>query len=391
MKILLLQAMGYFVSYSGACKANRFLMEDISNCGHNCCVITVAPNDNGLNDAAMLKDLLDSGEVKLIKSDDISKVYESNGVEIHSIHNYSKLSAYVQKFVKIFTPDWVLVTEDRVPELLQIALETAPGRVVELAHSQAALPFGPECYEQNSEHTGLLKRTTGIIASSNYVKNYLLKWGSLESITLPFPVHGRGPFHYYDNFDEGFITMINPSDIKGLSIFLELVRRFPEYPFAAVPTWATTSENIRVLESYPNVTLLPRANDIDDILRVTKILLVPSLWGEAFGAIIVDGMLRGIPVLASHVGGTSEAKLETEYLIPVNPIMEYTSELDERLIPIPIIPQQDLTPWFTAVEKLISNREHYKAVSEEAKKASDLYLSRIDSNMLLSCFEIFTG
>ncbi|MFF2480085.1 glycosyltransferase [Paenibacillus sp. NPDC058071] len=391
MKILLLQAMGYFISYSGACKANRFLMEDLSGCGHECRVITVAPNDNGLSDAAMFQELLDSGEIKHIHSGEVSEVYESNGVEVHSIHNFSKLDTYVLEIAKKFAPDWVLVTEDRVPELLRLGLEAAPDRVVELAHSQVALPFGPECYEENPEHADLLKQTAGIIASSSYVKDYLLKWGSLESIPFPFPVHGRGPFHHYDNFENGFITMINPSDIKGLPIFLELAKRFPNLPFAAVPTWATTSENIRQLEALPNVTLLPRVNDIDEILKKTRILIVPSLWGEAFGAIIVDGMLRGIPVLASHVGGTSEAKLQTDYLIPVNPIVAYKSEWDERLIPIPVIPEQDLTPWFAAVERLVSDREHYKAVSNEAKNASDNYLSKIDPNALISYFEIFAG
>ena len=47
----------------------------------------------------------------------------------------------------------------------------------------------------------------------------------------------------------------------------------------------------------------------------TRILLVPSLWGEAFGLVVVEAMLRGIPVLASNVGGLVEAKLGVDYIL----------------------------------------------------------------------------
>ncbi|UJF31860.1 glycosyltransferase family protein [Paenibacillus hexagrammi] len=280
MKILMIQAMGYFIPYSGACKANRFLMEGLAAHGHECKVITIAPNDNGLRDTEMFQKTLDAKEVIQICSNERFEIYESNGVAVHSILEFSQLSAHILDLTKKFNPDWVLVTEDRVPELLKLALDVAPNRVVELAHSQVALPFGPECYTPNPEHVELLRKTAGIIASSEYVKEYLYKWGRFESIAFPFPVHGKGPFQHYDNFDDGFITMINPSDIKGLPIFLELAKRFSNHKFAAIPTWATTTENIRTLESYPNVTLLPRVNDIDEIMKLTKILIVPSLWGK---------------------------------------------------------------------------------------------------------------
>lgn len=378
MNILLIQAMGYFISYSGACKANRYMMEGLAELGHSCQVITIAPNDNGLRDNELLQARIDSGEITVHDSSDTSDVYSSHQVMIHAVKDLRKLKAYVDELAERFAPDWILVTEDRVPEALEAALEAAPGRVVEIAHSQVALPFGPESYGYEPRHLELLQNTSGILASSRYLKNYLKEWGPFEAELFHFPVHGKGPFRHYHNFDSGYITMVNPSDIKGLPIFMELARQFPRLPFAAVPTWATTDDNLQLLRSLPNMTILNRVDDIDEIIRQTRVLIVPSLWGEAFGAIIVDGLLRGIPVLASNVGGTSEAKLGTEYLLPVQPIARYGARVDQRLIPIPDIPEQDMKPWLDALEKLTADREHYEAVSAHAKKAADDYLAAID-------------
>ncbi|MFB9327861.1 glycosyltransferase [Paenibacillus aurantiacus] len=377
MRIALVQALGYFISYSGACKANRNLMEGLARIGHDCLVITATPNDNGLSDAGLFASKLASGEVIHVHSDETCEIYRSAGVEIHAIKDAAVLREFVRDRIEAFQPDWVLVTEDRVPAVLESALLAAPGKVVEIAHSQVALPFGPECYSPDSAHMELLRRTAGIIATSAYVQAYLRQWSDLESIVFPFPVHGWGPFNDYGNFDDGYVTMINPSDIKGMPIFVELAKQFPELPFAAVPTWATTSDNLDTLKALPNMTLLPRVDDIDDIMKVTKILIVPSLWGEAFGAVIVDAMLRGIPVIASSVGGTSEAKLGVDYLIPVNPIEAYESRVDERLIPIPVIPNQDLNPWYAALAKLSADRSHYAAISEQSKQAARAFHAKI--------------
>ncbi len=44
---------------------------------------------------------------------------------------------------------------------------------------------------------------------------------------------------------------------------------------------------------------------------------MPSLWDETFGYACVEAMARGVPVIASAVGGLSEAKLGVPYSVPV--------------------------------------------------------------------------
>lgn len=100
-------------------------------------------------------------------------------------------------------------------------------------------------------------------------------------------------------------------------------------------------------------------DDIDKIFAQTRILLVPSLWDEAFGLIVVEAMLRGIPVLASHVGGLPEAKLGVDYLLPVHLIKGYEDFMIYNNLK-PIIPDQDISPWLLALQKLLSDRVQYE-------------------------------
>ena len=71
---------------------------------------------------------------------------------------------------------------------------------------------------------------------------------------------------------------------------------------------------------------------------------MPSLWYEGFGLIVMESMLRGIPVVASDSGGLVEAKHGTGYVIPVNTIERYEPVFDEHAMPKPVVPENDAAP-----------------------------------------------
>jgi len=171
--------------------------------------------------------------------------------------------------------------------------------------------------------------------------------------------------------------MINPCAVKGLSIFLALARRFPAYRFGALPGWGTTVADRRDLEACSNVELLPNAKNIDRVLKDTRILLVPSLWFEGFGLIVIEAMLRGIPVVASDSGGLPEAKLGTDFVIPVRPIERYEAVFDDQGLPRAVLPEQNLAPWAAALEALSSDRTLYRRESEEAREAASKFVAAL--------------
>merc|ERR1711924_555572 len=58
--------------------------------------------------------------------------------------------------------------------------------------------------------------------------------------------------------------------------------------------------------------------DINVIYSRTKLLLVPSLWSEAYGLVTVEAQVRGIPVISTDKLGLPEANLgPRELVIPV--------------------------------------------------------------------------
>lgn len=45
--------------------------------------------------------------------------------------------------------------------------------------------------------------------------------------------------------------------------------------------------------------LVAGSDDLDEVYRQTAVLLVPSLWQEAFGLVAVEAQLRGICVVST--------------------------------------------------------------------------------------------
>jgi glycosyltransferase involved in cell wall biosynthesis len=141
-------------------------------------------------------------------------------------------------------------------------------------------------------------------------------------------------------------------------------------PFAAVPSWGSDGAVMHELSLLPNVTVLEPDDDIGTILRTARILLAPSLIPETFGYVVIDAMLRGIPVLAGDLGGQPEAKLGVDYVLPVAPARRLNSDY--------VAPYQDTVPWCEALHRLLADGETYRRCAAASREAALRFLPETD-------------
>ena len=88
-----------------------------------------------------------------------------------------------------------------------------------------------------------------------------------------------------------------------------------------------------------------------------SVLIVPSLWQEAWGLIATEAQLRGIPVIAADVGGLQEAKRYVGPFVKVNQIDGNKRNEDGSYA----IPAQDAQPWMQELDLLLGDKDRYEA------------------------------
>ncbi len=362
MKILLIQPVDYLTNRGGAYKANRIVLEGLAATKHTCRVLTTY---HPAEPAEYLQQLAARG-IEVVPSKAGWTTYRHNEVEVLVAKNRMQLFMNIVPEIEDFEPDWTLLeTQDSLA--IEAALEAEPSRVIYLCHTATNLPFGPDCIVADTAQAELLKKVGNSLTVSCYMKEYLKRWGGLEAQSLYWPSYGPGPFPRYGSFDRGYVTLVNPCAAKGQPVFLELAKRMPGIEFAAVPTWGTTKEDLAALEQLSNVRLLQPQADVNKIFEQTRVLLAPSLGVESFGQIVVEAMARGIPVLASDLGGLSEAKLGVDYLLPVRQL-RYEERTPSEYVEV--IPEQDVTPWQEALAELLSDRGRYEDVAADSRIAA---------------------
>ncbi|KAA8626986.1 Glycosyltransferase family 4 protein [Pyrenophora tritici-repentis] len=188
---------------------------------------------------------------------------------------------------------------------------------------------------------------------------------------LPFgPFAGGMPGHKY-------IGMINPCPVKGARVLLGLAKLCPQHEFLVYKSWGFDQKIGRQMEAVKNIILRPTCKDMEEAWRNIKVLLVPSLWFEAWGIVTIEAHLRGIPVISSNVGALSEAMLGLDHIVPVNPIQGDRDEEGTY-----IVPEQDLAPWVRVVNKLMSDKQEYERLSNKVRSITEQWIKGLDETAL---------
>lgn len=235
-----------------------------------------------------------------------------------------------------FAPDVIWTQLDGVENITQTARKRGTKTLLYLRDAEDAptmlksLAAAGVCIVCNSQFMAeRVKRITGKAAHVIY-----------PSLDVTFDTKGD---------PQGYITMINPNRVKGIDIFLEIARLLPAERFLLVESWTLSGPSLEALMNklrvLPNVRFQRRVPDVQEIYRQTKLLLVPSVWEEAFGRVVIEAQSCKIPVIASQRGGLSEAVGDGGLCI-----------------------QDYLNPhaWVLAIQNVLTNLDSYETLAKQA-------------------------
>lgn len=187
--------------------------------------------------------------------------------------------------------------------------------------------------------------------------------------------------------DPKYITFINPSFEKGVSIFMPLAKlaakQYPEIQFLVVQSrgvWANALKILKYQESdFPNVKVIGHQLDMRPIYGNTKAVLLPSLWHESGARVIAESQINGIPVIASNTGGSKE-------LIGIGGVVIDISEAVAQKKTEVVITENELAQWLEAVQMMWHDESRYQDYCQdvliEAKKHdiesnADLFIAAV--------------
>jgi glycosyltransferase involved in cell wall biosynthesis len=147
------------------------------------------------------------------------------------------------------------------------------------------------------------------------------------------------------------VTFVCPHPLKGLDTALALAKQRPDVPFAFVESWRVHPLRREVLRRRMprNIVLRPPTLDMRSVYREAKIILVPSRWVEAWGRVVSEAQISGIPALAARLGGLPESVGDGGVLIN---------------------PDAPLEAWRDALSRLWDDPTEYARLAERARRYS---------------------
>jgi len=157
-------------------------------------------------------------------------------------------------------------------------------------------------------------RGRAVFANSRFLQERIHKTLGLHSEVWPTAIDLQacrapdGPRGAHIGFSGG-------GPAKGDDVVMELARRMPARTFLVVG--ARFSHARAPLPA--NLTYWGHIADMREFYSQIRLLLVPSLVEEAFGRVILEAAVNGLPVIANDIGGIPEALGEGGVLVTYDP------------------------------------------------------------------------
>lgn len=242
-----------------------------------------------------------------------------------------------------FRPD-VLLTYGGHPDSLELMRRARARGIAVVFHLHN---FG---YDSRSAFVNV----SSVIFPSEYSRRFHQRRIGIDGVVIPDPI--RLDRVIAENPEPTYVTFINPQPEKGLTVFaaiaLELNRRRPEIPLLIVEGRGASDILAKLpvdLSALANLNRMANTPDPRDFYRLSRVVLMPSLWRESLGRVPMEAMANGIPVLASDRGALPETLGNAGFVF----------KIPDRCTPggAAIPTAREIAPWVGAIERLWDDPE----------------------------------
>jgi len=188
-----------------------------------------------------------------------------------------------------------------------------------------------------------------IFANSDYMKRMLDYFGIQSKIVYPFINLSKYQL-LSDRNNPKYILFIKPEYHKGVNIFLRIAKIMKNEKFLVIGK--APPSIIKRLNKLQNITYISWIKNINEIYLKTKLIIMPSIWPEAFGRVPIEAGINGVPTIASNRGGLPESVGNGGVLI--NDIY-------------------NIDNWINEIKNITENNEVYSRFSLNAKKHAEKF------------------
>jgi glycosyltransferase involved in cell wall biosynthesis len=223
-----------------------------------------------------------------------------------------------------------------------------------------------------------------VLVPSRFAAHYYREALGLNCTVLPNLVDW--PRACVERHEPRYLTFVNPSPEKGVWAFAriadELGRRRPDIPILVVESRGTEADVAACgldLRAHSNVFFMPHTPDPRRFYRVSRIVLMPSVWWENQPRVAVEAMVNGIPVIGSDRGGIPEALGRSGISLPLPQRMTPAA----RLLPTP----EEVLPWVDAIVRLWDDEPFYDELRRRALVESERWNLNIINKEYIKFFE----
>jgi len=350
-KLLFCSAHCYVDPTSGAVVSAHDLLRLLQAENWDCRALCGASFDDpkqNLAGALALRELPYSGNITL---DGIPVIVDENVTNPKAV-SPEAMNAFVASLEQI-------LREDR-PDVVLTFGGNAIGRRIIAAVSAQKIPIVFWLRNTSYSSKDLFDKVDCSIVPSQFTADFYARTLGINctAIEPPFLLERV----HCESLERKYLTFVTPLPQKGVFVFAriasELRRLRPDIPIVVVEGRGDRAWLNKTGLDLSHVEILPKTRDPRDFLRITRALLLPSLWHETFGRVAAEAMFNGIPVLGSSRGGIPETFGKAGFVFDVP--AHYTPE-SRRVATV-----ADVAPWTQEIIRLWDDADYYAGAQQRS-------------------------